>query len=839
MGSRDGSGFGTGWGGAVGFGGAVSPTNLPVIESETLTLGEGLDVWVPLWVRAASPNSPFIVTIEFSHPLDPGYAPNFDPTNYSTLPALTILSAAPGGLANEVRIETSEQGPVVYTLVVNDGRSVPGDPLDPTRNTTLFAGFVVSPNYYATAQSREKVMLTFSTELLINASVTDPASYTITDLEGSSYTVDSATVNAAPSGNYFVTLELGTDLAPLGYYVCTISSFVKAATGLPYSPDTDVFQYIERDLNLAFEIPISTFSGEIGEQYPFSSPGENLLQYPEDFTPSWWSKTSSSIDPQATSDPFGEGGPADVLVESDFPNYAIQHEITQTINPVGGDRITQSIFAKPLGRYILTMRSSGTPWGTAWFDLRNNEVTTDGWLNVVTSIEDLGNGWYHCSATYDRTRTFISFFFGVSEAVGEFQYIGSGIEAMGIYGAEAYNPSLLGEPLGQVFFSPALDTAVAADSTIQVDSVSVCTRAYDVYEIPEIPDPKPLMTWGPGSTYNSSVLNDTDNVLQATAERMGLPRINLSNHPEDTWGGAVDGPADAELVETIDKTRAAFLNVPAYRMFPATSSLPGDSTALLFDGVNEYVTMGNVLGSIFEYNVAFSVSFWLKTSTLAADRTFVSKTEGATTFRGFEVYVPSGGNHVWFQLTNDDATLDYVRIRTTVGGWLDEQWHHVVVTKTTGFSAGSGDFHIYVDGADQTLTIIRDSLTGTSATANALMAAARDVAGSERYFDGNLDDVAVYDRELTAGEVSWIYGGGVPPDLTDVSAPGDLVGYWRMGDGATSPTIPDDSTNSNDGTMTNMDATNFVGGAPLLVFRTADNLTPIGPGPTVNINLQP
>jgi hypothetical protein len=39
--------------------------------------------------------------------------------------------------------------------------------------------------------------------------------------------------------------------------------------------------------------------------------------------------------------------------------------------------------------------------------------------------------------------------------------------------------------------------------------------------------------------------------------------------------------------------------------------------------------------------------------------------------------------------------------------------------------------------------------------------------------------------------------------------------------------------------MTNMDATNFVGGAPLLVFRTADNLTPIGPGPTVNINLQP
>ncbi len=85
----------------------------------------------------------------------------------------------------------------------------------------------------------------------------------------------------------------------------------------------------------------------------------------------------------------------------------------------------------------------------------------------------------------------------------------------------------------------------------------------------------------------------------------------------------------------------------------------------------------------------------------------------------------------------------------------------------------------------------------------------------------------------------WVYGGGAPPDLTDASAPSNLVGYWRMGDGATFPTIPDDSTNSNDGTMTNMEATDLVGGAPLLVFRTAANLLPIGPGPTVNINLQP
>jgi hypothetical protein len=42
---------------------------------------------------------------------------------------------------------------------------------------------------------------------------------------------------------------------------------------------------------------------------------------------------------------------------------------------------------------------------------------------------------------------------------------------------------LLGAPDGQIFFSPAFG-ANAANSVIEIDSVRVCTRAYDVYSIP-------------------------------------------------------------------------------------------------------------------------------------------------------------------------------------------------------------------------------------------------------------------------------------------------------------------------------------------------------------------
>ena len=51
-------------------------------------------------------------------------------------------------------------------------------------------------------------------------------------------------------------------------------------------------------------------------------------------------------------------------------------------------------------------------------------------------------------------------------------------------------------------------------------------------------------------------------------------------------------------------------------------------------------------------------------------------------------------------------------------------------------------------------------------------------------------------------------------DSGDYSSSGDLIGWWRMGDSATYPTIPDDSTNSNNGTMTNMSADDIVQDIP-------------------------
>jgi hypothetical protein len=126
---------------------------------------------------------------------------------------------------------------------------------------------------------------------------------------------------------------------------------------------------------------------------------------------------------------------------------------------------------------------------------------------------------------------------------------------------------ILGQPDGLVFFSPALED-VSSTSTIELEQLSVCTRAYDSYEMPNPPDPTPLFTWGPGIT---AVVGSTS-VLWAPHDRLGLPMMNLQYDVKDKFEPAYDLNLSAVLVETIDITKGGFLNDPRWKTFPATSA---------------------------------------------------------------------------------------------------------------------------------------------------------------------------------------------------------------------------------------------------------------------------
>ena len=83
---------------------------------------------------------------------------------------------------------------------------------------------------------------------------------------------------------------------------------------------------------------------------------------------------------------------------------------------------------------------------------------------------------------------------------------------------------------------------------------------------------------------------------------------------------------------------------------------------------------------------------------------------------------------------------------------------------------------------------------------------------SNGYVQGDIDEVAVFNSELSQTEVTSIYNGGKPKDLSGLSP----ISWWRMGEEATFSTnwnIPD-QVGSNDGTSSNMDINDRVGDAP-------------------------
>ena len=75
------------------------------------------------------------------------------------------------------------------------------------------------------------------------------------------------------------------------------------------------------------------------------------------------------------------------------------------------------------------------------------------------------------------------------------------------------------------------------------------------------------------------------------------------------------------------------------------------------------------------------------------------------------------------------------------------------------------------------------------------------VESNNTYSNGKMDEVAIFNTELSSANVSAIYNSGKPSTLSGYNP----VGWWRMGDndGGIGTTITDQGTGGNNGTLTN------------------------------------
>jgi len=170
------------------------------------------------------------------------------------------------------------------------------------------------------------------------------------------------------------------------------------------------------------------------------------------------------------------------------------------------------------------------------------------------------------------------------------------------------------------------------------------------------------------------------------------------------------------------------------------------------DGVNDYVDLGNNFDN--DGTQAQSFSLWVKLNTLSTFA-FVSKMNHSIPFNGWAVQlVGSKANLVFSNNATGGlyAQTENTQVLTT------NTWYHIVATYD-GSKSASG-IKIYIDGSIGTQNIIKDTLSTNSTSSTGIKATISSRNGSSIFTNGIIDEVGIWDRELTASEVTELYNSG-------------------------------------------------------------------------------
>jgi hypothetical protein len=212
--------------------------------------------------------------------------------------------------------------------------------------------------------------------------------------------------------------------------------------------------------------------------------------------------------------------------------------------------------------------------------------------------------------------------------------------------------------------------------------------------------------------------------------------------------------------------------------------------ALDFDGTNDYVSIPD---DPFSNNNTFTIQAWLKPEAVndGAFHGFVGLQDGK---RKPSLWVSPGG----------DLHYDSYKGNVRYSGIIDDgsnkfftagEWVHV------GWTNDGSNYKFYKNG----------NLVATETapdTFHALDSQGYQIGKVDNYFKGQIDEVAIWDVALSSADITALYNSGnglkASANLGNYDNSGDLVGYWKFNEGNGS-TLTDNTSNSNNGTLTNMD----------------------------------
>jgi hypothetical protein len=196
----------------------------------------------------------------------------------------------------------------------------------------------------------------------------------------------------------------------------------------------------------------------------------------------------------------------------------------------------------------------------------------------------------------------------------------------------------------------------------------------------------------------------------------------------------------------------------------------------------DFAFNGNVIGE------SISFSLWVYLSSTATHQTLLSK------FGGVDGYVLNiSGGEINFSIWNQPvqpSTYNALWYATDNSPLVTGTWQHIVAIFDDVDASPVGLARIYVDGVDTNAPVHADPLTapygpydrlvGNAFTYTKFRLGSRGAGTGAIPYYGKMDEVSIWSKALTTGEVAAIHTSGVVTTTADLTGLSGLESWYRF-----------------------------------------------------------
>jgi hypothetical protein len=219
----------------------------------------------------------------------------------------------------------------------------------------------------------------------------------------------------------------------------------------------------------------------------------------------------------------------------------------------------------------------------------------------------------------------------------------------------------------------------------------------------------------------------------------------------------------------------------------SNQTLPGKDYSFRFTETDDVITIAKSDATDFDYNEPFSISFWVKIPTFEGTwKGCIANTQrlvGTSGYRGWMISL-NGTMDISFHLINQWNTSGKMIGRYSTEDPVDNAWHHIVCTYNGDADVNS--VKIYLDSTeDSSLSTYLYSALGTNTIVSSedirigesFKPAAASGGTTYNFRGGYMDEISIWNVELSQAEVTAIYNDGTPLDVScgiDGALPGTI-----------------------------------------------------------------